>query len=248
MFHDYIVKTLELLSNSKYCIAYTGAGISAESGVPPFRGKEGLGTKYDSNLFELSYFTKYPERSWPIIKEIFFNYYFNKAKPNTAHIVLARMEKAGILKTIITKNIDNLHQKAGNKNVYEFHGHSHTLICIRCNSRYKINEVDLNELVPCCKECNGLLRPNFIFFGDGIPEPAGSQSFAEAIRSDVLLIIGTSGVDVPDSCIPYEAKRTGSVIIEINPIETIYTRTITDVFIQGKATEVMGKIEKCIFN
>lgn len=248
MFRDHIGTTIELLRNSKYCIAYTGAGISVESGIPPFRGKEGLGTKYDSNLFELSYFTKYPERSWPIIKEIFFSYYFNKAKPNTAHIGLARMEKAGILKSIITKNIDDLHQKAGSKNVYEFHGHSHTLICIRCNTRYKINEVDMNELVPCCKECNGLLRPNFIFFGEGIPEPAGSQSFVEAIRSDVLLIIGTSGEGDTASGIPYEAKRTGSVIIEINPIETTYTRTITDVFIQGKATEVIGKIEKYIFN
>ncbi len=236
--------TLELIKNSKYCIAYTGAGISVESGVPPFRGKEGLGRKYDSNLFELSYFTKYPERSWPIIREIFLNHYFNNAQPNTAHLALARMEKAGILKTVITQNIDNLHQVAGSKNVYEFHGHSHTLICLECATRFNIDEVDLNVVVPCCKECNGLLRPNFIFFGEEIPEQAASQSFSEAIRSDVILIIGTSGEGELGSNIPYEAKRNGSVIIEVNPIETTYTKTITDIFLQGKATEIVSKIEK----
>lgn len=239
-------KTIELLRSSKYCIAYTGAGISVESGVPCFRGKDGLGTKYDSNLFELNYYTKYPEISWPIIREIFFYKFFNNAHPNRAHITLARMEKAGILKTVITQNIDNLHQMAGNKNIFELHGHSHTFMCIKCNAKYKINEINLSALVPYCKQCSGLLRPNFIFFGEEIPETVYSQSFAEAISSDILLMIGISGVDAPSSYIPYEAKKNGSVIIEINPVETIFTKTITDIFLQGKATEILAQIAYCL--
>lgn len=241
-----IIKAVELLKKSKYAVAFTGAGISVESGIPPFRGEGGLWNKYDPQIFELSYFTKYPEKSWLIIKEIFYKY-FGKVKPNTAHIVLAKMEQAGIIKTIITQNIDNLHQEAGGRNVYEFHGNSHTLVCMKCHTRYKINEVDLTEPVPSCKKCTSILKPDFIFFGEGIPEPAGSQSFAEAIKSDVFLIIGTSGEVVPASFIPHEAKRTGSVIIEINPNETTYTNAITDIFLQGKATEIMTEIDKYIF-
>lgn len=237
----------EIIRNAKHVTAFTGAGISVESGIPTFRGENGLWSKFDPICLDINYFHQNPLESWNKIKEIFYDF-FGKAKPNAAHVVLAEMEKKGYLNSIITQNIDNLHQTAGSRKVYEFHGTSRKLICPNCKNIYAAENIDLSQLPPECGECGTVLKPDFVFFGEGIPEPAGSKSFLEAEKADVFFLIGTTGEIMPASAIPYEAKEKGAKIIEININPSNYTDSITDIFLKGKATEVMTElIKKLVF-
>ena len=239
-------KTAEILKQSKYTTAFTGAGISVESGIPPFRGKDGLWSKYNPEILELNYFHQHPKDSWKIIKEIFYDY-FGKAKPNAAHFTLAEMEKHNLLHAVITQNIDNLHQKAGNKTVYEFHGTSNKMVCTNCKRKFEANTVHLEELPPKCIACGGLLKPDFIFFGEGIPSLAFQKSIEEAENAEVFFLIGTTGLIQPAASIPYKAKYNGAVIIEVNPERTVFTEKITDLFLQGKAGKVMSQLKELLF-
>ncbi len=228
-------------------VAFTGAGISVESGIPPFRGEEGLWSKYDPIFLDISYFHNYPFESWKLIKEIFYDF-FGKAKANAAHYSLATMENYNMLQAIITQNIDNLHQKAGSKTVYEFHGTSQSLGCEQCSTKVHVLEVNLNILPPRCQKCNSVLKPDFVFFGEPIPEPTNSLSFGEAELADVFILIGTTGEIMPASMIPSIAAKKGATIIEINPYQSSYTDEITDIFIQEKATIAMTQLLRELLN
>lgn len=235
-----------LISGSRFTTAYTGAGISVESGIPPFRGDAGLWSKYDPKVLEISYFRENPAESWAVIKEIFYDF-FGNSKPNKAHQVLARMEGAGKLGRTITQNIDNLHQEAGSRQVFEFHGNSRKLVCLTCSRSYKAGDISLDHPPPTCRECGGLLKPDFVFFGETIPQIPLTAAYEAASISDVFLIIGTTGEVMPANQFPFMAKNNGASIIEINLEPSHYTSAITDVFIQGKATEVMARLEKLLF-
>lgn len=237
---DYLQKAVELIVKSKYAVAFTGAGISVESGIPPFRGENGLWSRYDPNVLDLTNFQLNPVEAWKVIKEIFYDF-FGEAKPNDAHFALAEMEKRGLIKAVITQNIDNLHYDAGSKEVYEFHGNSRMLVCPYCNKKYVASKVDLSD-IPLCDQCHGVLKPDFIFFGEGIPEEAYRKSFEAARQADVMIIIGSTGEVVPASSVPMYAKHNGAKIIEINPDITTFTSSITDVYLQGMATEMMNKL------
>jgi len=240
-----IEEAAEIILQAKHVTAFTGAGISVESGIPPFRGKNGLWNKYDPGFLDISYFFTHTEDSWRLIKEIFYDY-FGKAEPNDAHIALAKMESAGLLKAVITQNIDHLHQLAGSKTVFEFHGNSRDLICMDCHKRYQADDIDLNKLPPRCNECGGILKPDFIFFGEAIPEPANTLSFNEAHIADVFLVVGSTGEVAPASAIPHIAKEHGAKIIEINVEPSSYTYSITDLFLNGKAVATMQALYKTI--
>lgn len=236
-----IQEAVKILKNAKHLTAFTGAGISVESGIPPFRGENGLWSKYDPIVLDIGYFHNNPKESWKVIKEIFYDF-FGKAEPNAAHYALAEMENMGMLKAVVTQNIDNLHQQAGSKEVYEFHGNSRTLICTNCSKKYYAEQIDLSNLPPKCENCGTVLKPDFVFFGEPIPEPARSNSFNEAGKADIFLLIGTTGEIMPASLIPHEAKEKGARIIEINTERTNFTNSITDLFLQGKAAEVMYEL------
>jgi len=231
-------KAAEIVRRSERITAFTGAGISVESGIPPFRGEGGLWSKYDPELLDIGYFRAHPEKSWPVIKEIFYDF-FGKAEPNAAHLALAELEKRGMVQTVITQNIDNLHQEAGSREVYEFHGNSQYLVCENCAGRYHVSQVNLDELPPCCRQCGGLLKPDFVFFGESIPPTAYTKSVFEAEHSDLFILIGTTGEVMPAAMIPPLAKRCGASIIEINIEPSNYTGSIADVYIEAKATEGM---------
>ena len=139
-------------------------------------------------------------------------------------------------------NIDNLHQEAGSKNVLEYHGNSRQFVCMSCGKITPVNALKLKNTPPTCPFCGKLLKPDFIFFGESIPEPAGSRSIEEAIQADVFLVVGTSGEIIPASYIPYEAKKNGAKIIEINTEESQFTHSISDIFLQGKAGEILPEI------
>lgn len=237
-----IKKAAEIIKKGGKITAFTGAGISVESGIPPFRGKNGLWNKYDPFFLDIKYFLNNPEHSWKVIKELFFDF-FGTAEFNKAHKTLAVLEEEKYLQSVITQNIDNLHQEAGSRMVYEYHGTSKRLICMDCSTFFPSSEIDLNSLPPLCKKCGkGLLKPDFVFFGEPIPEPAGSGSLAEAENCDVFVIIGTSGEIMPASMIPYIAKKNNSTIIEINTNRSNFTNSITDIFLQGKATEILSEL------
>jgi NAD-dependent deacetylase len=237
---------VDWLKQSEYTTAFTGAGISVESGIPPFRGPEGLWSRYDPIVLDLDYFHKHALESWKVIKEIFYDF-FGKASPNPAHKALAQMEKAGYLKNIITQNIDNLHQEAGSGEVIEFHGNSHTLVCTKCGKSYHLSEVNFDRLPVQCQACGGLLKPDFIFFGEGIPAKAYEKSIEAAQKADLFLVIGTTGEIMPASQIPVLAKQHGAKMIEINTEASNYTHGITDLFLQGKASVILTQlIEKLL--
>jgi NAD-dependent deacetylase len=238
---DKIKQAAQLIKRANNAIVFTGAGISVESGIPPFRGENGLWNTYDPSFLEISQFLNYPIESWKLIKEIFYDF-FGQAKPNQAHLAIAELEQKGFIQRVITQNIDNLHTEAGSKDVLEFHGNSRHLVCTNCPERYE-KEIVYEQDVPLCNSCHSLLKPDFVFFGEAIPEPTGSISFQFAIKADLVVVIGTTGEIMPACNIPYYAKRGKAKIIEINPEKSNYTDQITDVFLQGKAQEIMEKIK-----
>lgn len=241
-----VQEAVRLLKKSKFTTAYTGAGISVESGIPPFRGAGGLWDKYDPGMLEIGYFMANPKEAWVVIKEIFYDF-FGTARPNRAHIILADMENKGLISRTITQNIDNLHQEAGSRHVFEFHGNSRRLVCLSCHKTYIVGEISIDHLPPDCRICGGLLKPDFVFFGEPIPQNALLASYDAASKSDIFLIIGTTGEVMPANQVPLMAKENGATIIEINPDPSNYTGRITDLFLEGKAVEVMEKIGKMLF-
>jgi NAD-dependent deacetylase len=237
-----IKQAASIIKKANHLTAFTGAGISAESNIPTFRGKGGIWDKYDPIILDIDFFVKNPEKAWPHIKDMFYNV-IDKAYPNKAHYVLADWEKRNLLKAIITQNIDNLHQKAGNNNVIEFHGNTRDLICMDCGKITPVKEADMTQNPVVCPHCGGLLKPDFVFFGEPIPEEAYKKSIEHTLASDVYLVIGTTGIIMPASLLPYEAKRNGATIIEINVAPSEYTNKITDIFLQGKATDILTSLD-----
>ncbi|MDO9511126.1 MAG: NAD-dependent deacylase [Bacteroidales bacterium] len=231
-----ISEAVKIIHSSKQIVAFTGAGISAESGIPPFRGENGIWNQYDSRSLEIDYFLSHSEASWKIIREIFYSH-FQRAKPNPSHIFLAKLESQYNLHSIITQNIDNLHHMAGSTVIYEFHGNSSRLLCTKCQETISILEVSLKTLPPKCA-CGGLLKPDFIFFGEPIPHYAYSKSMEAASTCDLMIIIGTAGEVMPANQIPLVASANKAKIIEINLEKSLYTPRITDIFLQGKASEI----------
>ncbi len=244
---DSIIQAAKLIIDSKRTFAFTGAGISVESGIPSYRGENGIWNNIDEKLFDLLYYLNNSQTVWPILLDIFFNP-SNRYLPNTAHHILADWEERDLLEGIVTQNIDFLHQLAGNKIVHEFHGTTNSFICTSCKRIYNTSELTLSKVPPLCnnKKCSALLKPNFIFFGEGIPSNAYQKSQESTLNTDVFIVIGTSGEVSPANQIPIMAKQNGSMIIEINTKTSLYTDEITDVFLKGKASDTLQLINKKI--
>jgi NAD-dependent deacetylase len=239
-----IQEAIQIIRRARHLVAFTGAGISVESGVPPFRGPNGLWSSYDSKYLELSYFRRHPEKCWRILEEIFYEH-FAEARPNDAHRVLARLEERGLLKSLITQNIDNLHQLAGSKKVIEFHGNTRDLLCLSCGAITGANPELFRVLPPRCS-CGGILKPDCIFFGEAIPPDAWFESRREMEAADVVLIVGSTGEVFPAASLPHRAAENGARIIEINPEESNFTHAITDLFIALPAGRAMNRIEEIL--
>jgi NAD-dependent deacetylase len=235
-----IARAARLLREARHATVFTGAGISVESGIPPFRGPGGLWSRVDPGFIEIDYFLAHPGESWRRIKEIFYDF-LGASRPNAAHFGIAAMEKAGKVKAVITQNIDNLHQEAGSREVIEFHGNSRWLLCLACGRRFPALHEQLVDLPPHCPSCSGLLKPDFIFFGEGIPEKALQRSYQEASLADLFLVVGSSGEVQPACQVPPLAKSRGAKIIEVNLHESNFT-PIVDVFLEGTATELVGSL------
>jgi NAD-dependent deacetylase len=231
-----------LIRSARYLTAFTGAGISVESGIPPFRGAGGLWNTYDPRMLELDYFLAHPGAAWPVIREIFYEH-FGAAKPNRAHLALARLETEGLLKVLVTQNIDNLHFLAGSRNIVEFHGNSRLLVCLGCGNHVDATPAMLEKLPPMCP-CGGVYKPDFIFFGEGIPQSAHARSQDAARRTDVMLVIGSTGEVYPAALVPRWASEAGAKIVEINPEPSEFTGSVSDIHLPMKAAEAFALIEE----
>jgi len=226
----------QILWKSHHNAALTGAGISVESGIPDFRSAGGLWERYDIMEYgTISAFRSNPEKVWKMLAEM--EEVVRKAKPNLAHKALGRLEGLGLLEGVITQNIDNLHQEGGSTNVIEFHGNSKTLICLWCNRQYGFKEM-ADQMPPVCT-CGKYLKPDIVLFGEAIPLDALNASFDMASTCKALLVVGTSAQVTPASTIPGVAKGAGAIIIEINLEPSMLTASVTDIFLQGHAGELV---------
>ena len=233
----------KLLINSKHTMALTGAGISKASGIPPFRGSDGIWNKYDPMLLDLNYFLEDPAASWQFMADTFFQF-FHKAEPNPAHVALSQMEKKGLLQGIITQNIDTLHQRSGSTIVMEFHGGLDRAVCLSCKLRIPFEKDILKVIPPLCPDCGKLLKPDIVFFSEAIPQNILYQVDEEIRKTELLLVIGTSAEVYPASFIPSNARQFGAEIVEINPMRTSLTDSVSDLFIAGKAEDVLPELAR----
>jgi NAD-dependent deacetylase len=231
-----ISQAAEIIHSSTLTLALTGAGISVESGIPDFRSAGGLWSKYSPEEYAtITAFRENAEKVWMMLREM--GEMLDRAKPNKAHLGMGELEKLGFLHYVITQNVDNLHQAGGAQNVIEYHGNSSTLSCLWCGNRYTAKE-KREEYPPRC-QCEKILKPDVIFFGEAIPVEALNKSFLLASSAQALMVVGTSAVVSPANTIPAIAKQSGARIIEINKERTHLTDSVTDVFIQGGAGEIV---------
>ncbi|EDY34315.1 transcriptional regulator, Sir2 family [Aciduliprofundum boonei T469] len=223
--------------SAKRIVALTGAGISAESGIPTFRGTGGLWEGYPvEKVATIEGFERDPALVWKFYDERRRN--IAKARPNRAHEVLALFENLYDF-WVITQNIDGLHSRAGSKNVVELHGNIWRVKCTECGIRYYNYEVPLREIPPKCKRCGGLLRPDVVWFGEPVYDVDKAYELTESC--DVMLVIGTSAQVYPAAYLPRLAWSKGAKIIEINPQETPISRYANFV-IREKATKALDEL------
>lgn len=235
-----IQQAAERLRASTWAVALTGAGISVESGIPDFRSPGGLWSKYDPMEYgDIRSFRLNPGKVWRMLLDM--DRMLREAPPNPAHYALAALEQAGLLKGVITQNVDSLHQRAGSRTVVEFHGHGRSARCDHCGHEVPREALNLEELPPRCG-CGGPMRPNFVFFGEDIPRTAYLHAYSLVERCDVLLVVGTSATVAPASQLPMAAKRRGAFLIEVNPNETELTLTHTDLYVPLPAGQALPAI------
>src|SRR5437879_6764999 len=231
-----------LLRRARAGIAFTGAGISVESGIPHFRGKGGLWTKFDPyKVAHIDTFLKEPAQYWTYS----LNHRRTDAEPNPAHVALVDLERRGHLRAVVTQNTDGLHQKAGSGWVVELHGSSHAVVCLDCETRFPRAEIDrLNRehCPPSCPACGGrFLKPTVVLLGDGLPVEALRDAQSLAMAADVVLIVGSSLQVYPAAGIPRLALEHGAQLCIINAEPTPYDDLAAAV-IHGKAGEVLPAI------
>ena len=239
-----IQRAAELLGRAQRGVALTGAGVSAESGIPTFRGEGGLWTKYDPvKVSSIDSFLADPRSYWEVSKDR--GPIALAAKPNPGHVALAALESLGHLVAIVTQNTDGLHQDSGATNVIELHGSGRTVRCLECGStetRQAVQDRLRVEMPPECPRCGGfLLKPTVVLFGEPMPVDAVHTAYALAEQADVMLVVGTSLVVYPAAEIPLVAVRAGAPMIVVNAEPTPFDG-LADVVIHGRSGEILPQI------
>jgi NAD-dependent deacetylase len=211
------------LSESRRAVAFTGAGISTESGIPDFRSPGGVWTRYKPVLFQDFVASEDARRQYWLMKKEGYHE-LRGAKPNAGHHALARLETAKKLVAVITQNIDGLHQDAGSRRVLELHGTSRHCVCLECDSRYDPDVIqerlEAGVEIPLCDRCGGPIKSATISFGQAMPVEVLTEAFNLCIRTDLILAIGSSLVVEPAASLPLHAKQNGARLVIINRTET----------------------------
>lgn len=250
---DLILSAARLFMNASYGAVFTGAGIGTESGIPDFRSPDS-GLWDHANPIEVASifgFKHDPAAFFRWVRPLARTTL--EAHPNLAHHALVSMEQAGHIRAVITQNIDNLHKRAGSKVVYELHGHMRQATCIQCyhevDADALIHELVATGAVPYCPQCNGILKPNVILFGEQLPIRTFLAAQEVARKSDVMLVIGSSLVVEPACGIPELAVRTGAKLVIVN-LEPTPADHLADVIIRDRAAAVLpalvGQLERLI--
>lgn len=242
-----IKQVADIIRQAKYLVAFTGAGISTDSGIPDFRSdSSGLWKRTDIDPLEVASlfgFRNNPQAFYDWVKPLAQT--ILEAKPNPSHIGLAQLEAHGILKSIITQNIDMLHTRAGNSTIYELHGHMRLTTCIRCYHEFDgvpiLEKFMADGLVPHCADCGGVLKPNVILFGEQLPIRELRQAQDAAKNCDVMMVIGSSLEVAPANQMPVIAKRNHAKVIIIN-LEETHLDYIADVVIHARAAHIIPQI------
>jgi len=225
------------LKDSRKIVFVTGAGISQESGIPTFRGKDGYWRKYDPmKLASIDAFYDDPKLVWEWYEDRRKN--ILSVKPNEGHFAISQMEEFKDV-VILTQNIDGLHQRSGSTNVLELHGSIIRIKCTVCDFIDNITE-NFESLPPKCK-CGSMLRPDVVWFGEPLPQNIWQSAIKEASVCDVMVIVGTSLVVSPANTLPVYAKQNGAILIEVNPEKTVMSNDM-DLSIQATSAEVLPKI------
>lgn len=219
-----LARARELIAQASRIVAFTGAGISAESGIPTYRdAPTSLWSKYDPDKFaNINYFLRDSSLYWRFFQDVRYQA-ISSAKPNPGHAALAAMERAGKLAAVITQNIDGLHQAAGSRCVIELHGNTRSIRCLGCGEGYTMEAVYeqlKTQLPPPCRSCGGMLKPEVVFFGEALPQKA-LMAAADAIHAcDLLIAVGSSLLVYPAAALPEQAKAHGAKLIIVNMTPT----------------------------
>ncbi|HKU33839.1 MAG TPA: NAD-dependent deacylase [Candidatus Nitrosotalea sp.] len=225
------------LRQAEKIVFVTGAGISQESGIPTFRGKDGLWRKYDAmKLATIEAFYENPKLVWEWYEERRNN--IMAAKPNAGHLAISELEK---LKSVhvLTQNIDGLHQRAGSTQVYELHGSIITIKCTVCDFK-DIITTSFSQLPPICK-CGNILRPDVVWFGEPLPQDIWQDAMQQASSCDVMVVVGTSLAVSPANLLPVYAKQNGATLVEVNPEETLMSADM-DLSIRSSAAKALPNL------
>ncbi|OGO16276.1 MAG: hypothetical protein A2Z02_01650 [Chloroflexi bacterium RBG_16_48_7] len=244
-------KVADLIVKANKIVVFTGAGISTESGIPDFRGPDGVWKKFDPEEFTYGNFISSPEnrrRHWKMLLEggLAVN-----AEPNAAHLAIGELHRMGKLDCVVTQNVDNLHQRGGvpDSHVYELHGNMQWAICLRCAKRYPFAEVrarlEQGEETPDCPDCHGILKPDVVFFGESLPELCLEEASYRAATCDLLIVIGSSLVVYPAAWVPMRAVRANAKLVIINLSPTPLDEQAA-VLIKAKAGEAMSRIMESV--
>jgi NAD-dependent deacetylase len=241
---DVMQQARDLISKSTRISTLTGAGISVGSGIPDFRSEGGLWNRYDPNEFATyESFINNPEKFWTMGQEL--AEVLLKAKPNEAHLALTKIENMGKLIGIITQNIDNLHQVAGNTRVVELHGNYLKAYCMNCGAEYIGEDIHKRvvkgEIPPKCDKCNGVLKSEAVLFGEPLPEAAMKEAIDICRSTDLMIVIGSSLTIYPAAYLPQLAKNSGAKII-LNNLDGENRDDVADIVLQGPARKVIPQL------
>ena len=213
---------VNLIKESKYVVALTGAGISTLSGIKDFRGKDGLYKQKNADkIFDIDWFYRDPSVYYTSAKDFLYN--MTDVFPSIVHMELARLEEKGIVKAVITQNIDVLHQKAGSKKVLELHGSLGKHRCTKCGDTITFEEVTAivnKDQVPYCAKCNAVYKPDVVFFGEMLPADVLMEAQREASKADLLIVLGSTLVVNPAAMIPAYTLQNGGKVVIVNNMET----------------------------
>lgn len=237
----------DCLNEQGRLVVLTGAGVSKESGIPTFRDAQtGLWANYRAeDLATREGFLSNPQMVWD-----WYDFRRNKvwdAQPNPGHVALAELEQLFPRFTLITQNIDNLHQRAGSQSVLELHGNIFRYKCLERNHPVSLDLLaDPDASPPHCPLCNSMVRPDVVWFGEMLPESVLNRAFEAAEQADVMLIAGTSGVVQPAASIPQVAKEAGATVIEVNPEMSALTPFIVDHFLQGPSGLLLEQLRQAL--
>jgi len=242
-----IERLAQLIIESKKTVVFTGAGISTESGIPDFRSPGGIWSRYDPEDFTIQKFLSGPAARKTIWKMSAESGLLTEAEPNPAHYAIAELYQLGKLDCVITQNIDNLHQKAGvpEDKVFELHGNMRWVVCLSCRRRFPMPEV-LHKIkegieVPDCPDCQGILKPGAVFFGEALPQDALQEATRRSQNCDLFIVIGSTLVIYPAAYMPAYARDAGAKLAIVNLTPTPLDHYAT-VVIQGGAGEIMSRV------